>query len=104
MPLDIKGATTGYDSSATEQLLQDIKANAITKAADELDAQFNTLENSVNEIWQGKSSEIFIQNMRKDVETIKNALNSAYEALQSEVNQIVSEFSNVDQNLVKERG
>ena len=103
MALTIEGADVGYDKSGTDKLIADIKANVIEKAASEMKSNLNTLETSVDEIWVGHSADQFKQNMNTDVQNISDALNKTYEVLVSEINQIVSAMSQVDQELIKAR-
>lgn len=103
MPLTITGATVGYDNGGVNQLMQDIHANMIEEAANQLETNLETLNTAVDEVWVGHSADVFKENMRTDVTKIKEALNKAYDSLSSEISQVVQRMGEVDQELVKNR-
>ena len=103
MALTIEGATVGYDTDGVMKLLQDIHDHVITEASDEMKNGVEELNTSVDEIWAGKSADQFKQNMLTDITTIRSALDATYDALRSEISQIVTAMSNVDEQLIEKR-
>lgn len=99
----ISGATVGYDKSNVKTMMKQIKANMITKAADELKKGRTELNNAVDAIWAGESATVFKNNLKSDTEQISKALNESYSVLESTVNSIVNEMSKVDKAVVKKR-
>lgn len=103
MALTIEGATVGYDVAGVQKLLVDIKTQVIEEASKKMKSSLSTLNAAVDEVWAGHSADTFKKNMKTDVNSICNALDKTYDALYSEVNQIIKAMGQVDQNLVKKR-
>lgn len=101
MALDINGATVGFDQWGIKNLLDDIKASLIVESIEKLHSSRADLDNALDEIWQGESEEAFKSNMHEDVETVCNALDSAYKALEAEISRTRDAMGEVDENLVK---
>jgi uncharacterized protein YukE len=101
MALDINGATVGYDHAGIDTLLRDIKANVIEEAKEKLKSSEATLDESLDNIWQGKSEETFKNNMHQDVLVVCDALDKAYDTLAAEIYRTGSAMGQVDEGLVE---
>ena len=103
MALTIQGADIGYDANEVQTALNNIRAQVIEEAQNQLRQQISDLENSVDEIWVGKSADNFKKNMQKDVNDICKGLDETYEMLKDEFNHITARMANIDATLVDER-
>lgn len=103
MPLTIQGATVGYDAAGIDQLKQDIHMKCVEEAKNDLDSNYNTLEEAIDQIWVGQSAERFKDNMKSDVKSVKKALDECYKVFEGELNAIASEMTHVDAQLIERR-
>lgn len=102
MTLEIKDATVGYNEQGVRSLLDDIRANVIEEAESKLESSETKLIEALDDIWVGKSADAFKSNMHEDILTVRQALESAYKALEIEIYNARSAMGNVDANLVEE--
>lgn len=102
MALEIKDATVGYDEQGVRSLLNDIKANVIEEAENKLESSESKLIEALDDIWAGRSADTFKSNMHEDILTVRQALEGAYRALETEIYNARSAMGNVDDNLVEE--
>lgn len=97
----IADMTSGYSSQGIKTLMLKIKAIVITDASTKMDTERTTLETELDRIWHGHSENIFKQNMADHIRQIRASLQTAYTALENEVNSLRVEMGKVDDNLVK---
>ena len=103
MALTIEGANVGFDSNGLQTLLDDIQVKLVGDTIDHLNNNFNTLVESLENIWQGQSEKIFIGNMAADLQKISTAIRSAGQQLQTTVTNMGAEVIHADEELVKPR-
>ncbi len=103
MALNINKATIGYDQNELHNALKEIQTEVIQKTCDALDTNISELESAIDEVWVGQSADNFKKNLENDVSKIQMALQSAYYALTSQFNQIITGMAEVDNNLVERR-
>ena len=103
MPLDIAGADVAYDSAGASSLLQKIHAECIEDASNALDSNYNELETATRDCWAGKGADNFLENVKTDINVVKQALQMQYEILEGEINATTSQMKNIDENLVQKR-
>lgn len=101
MALTIENATVGYNQDGIKSLMEDIKANVIEEAKNSLKNSENTLDEALDEIWQGKSEETFKSNMHEDVLVVCDALDTAYNTLAAEIYRAGHAMGRVDEELVQ---
>lgn len=103
MPLTIEGATIGYDQTNIKTLIDNVKVDVVDKAQEELNNKLVDLEEAIDEIWVGRSADIFKNNVKTDISHICDALAKAHEAFTTEMNAITNAMVAMDENLVRER-
>ena len=101
--LTIENATVGYDSDKVATLMSDIRANVIDSASQAMTDSLEALNTAVDQAWAGHSAKVFKENMQKDVDTVKKALDDTYTVLHNEIIQIVKAMHQVDQELIQRR-
>lgn len=104
MGLSIDGATIGYDANELNDAMQRLNTEVISVAIEKMTSGMETLRDQVDAVWVGKSAESFKNNMEFDKKVIIDALEKIRdEEIRGFMDQIVSNFDEIDQNLVKER-
>lgn len=104
MGLSIDGATIGYDAKELNDAMQRLNTEVISVAIEKMTSGMETLRDQVDAVWVGKSAESFKNNMEFDKKVIIDALEKIRdEEIRGFMDQIVSNFDEIDQNLVKER-
>lgn len=104
MALTIEGASIGFDESNVQTALNNINAKMITEASNKMDSSMSGLRDYVDSAWVGQSAETFKNNMESDKKQIQQYLKDAYDALKTEIYQIMQEMSDVDNALITKRG
>lgn len=104
MALTIEGASIGFDESNVQTALNNINAKMITEASNKMDTSMSGLRDYVDSAWVGQSAETFKNNMEADKKVIQQALKDTYEALKTEIYQIMQEMADVDNALITKRG
>lgn len=104
MALTIEGASIGFDESNVQTALNNINAKMITEASNKMDNSMSGLRDYVDSAWVGQSAETFKNNMEADKKVIQQALKDTYEALKTEIYQIMQEMADVDNALITKRG
>ena len=102
MALTIDNATDGYDPAGVDGLLQRIQIEVINEATLQMETKRKNLNDTLDDIWQGKSEKIFKSNMKYHIEIAKKSMEDAYDSMKTSVYQIIGRMYEVDQNLVKE--
>ncbi len=104
MGLGIGNATIGYDANELNAAMQRLNTEVISVAIEKMTSEMATLREKVDEVWAGKSAESFKNNMEFDKKVIIDALEKIRdEEIRGFMDQVVSNFDEIDQNLVKER-
>ena len=103
MALTIEGASIGFDANEIQALLNDMNTKCIQDTISKMNTGMSDLRNAVDAGWVGASAEQFKKNMETDKETISNALNTAFEVLKEELNNIVAKMSEMDEGLIQAR-
>lgn len=104
MGLGINGATIGYDTNELNDAMQRLNTEVISVAIEKMTSEMATLREQVDAVWVGQSAESFKNNMEFDKKVIIDALEKIRdEEIRGFMDQIVSNFDEIDQNLVKER-
>lgn len=104
MALTIQGATEGVDAHEVQAALNAIHSAVILDAQNTMRSQMNTLRNEVDNVWVGKSAEVFKDNMEADMNEIIKALDEEYKAIESTFHQVTNNFIEFDENLLQKRG
>lgn len=103
MALTIDEATYGYDINQMQAALNNINAGVVIDAVNKLNEGMDALREAVDNAWVGKSAETFKKNMETDKESVVKGLNDSYEALKSEMEQIMSVMEQTEADLIEER-
>lgn len=103
MALTIEGASVGFDSNGLNTLLEDIQVKLVDDTANHLIDNYEKLQESLREIWQGQSEQIFEANIGTDLQKIVSAIRSAGEHLSTTVTNMGAEVIHADEELVKPR-
>ncbi len=105
MGLNINNATIGYDVNELQQAMTRLDIEVITEATNQMNSGMKELREQVDAVWAGQSAESFKKNMDHDKEVIIAAMHQIRDGeIKGFMNQIVNNFDEIDQNLVKERG
>lgn len=96
------GMLYGASEGGVAQLLEDIKAELITKVSEQA-ADISGIESACNNNWQGTAKERFINNLKKDVADLQEGLNGAYKTLDTELTAVSAAVHDFDQYLIDER-
>ncbi|MBR2753876.1 hypothetical protein IKD82_01805 [Candidatus Saccharibacteria bacterium] len=99
MVLTIENATVGYNAENVDDLIKSIKTEVIDNAISSFDGNFETLQQSVEEIWQGESEKKFIATIKDDIDLVKKGLNTIYQNLEGEISLIVSKMADADKKV-----
>lgn len=103
MSLNIEGATIGFDANNIEDALSNLNTQVIQQTIDKMNTEMGNLREYVDSAWVGASAEQFKTNMETDKDKVIQGLRDTYDALRSEMYQIVNEMSAADEELVKGR-
>ena len=61
------------------------------------------LRSVVDDVWTGQSAQIFKENMETDKKLVTEALRATFEALKTDLFEIVNKYENADQTAVARR-
>ena len=104
MALTIQSATEGVDANEVQAALNAIHTAVILDAQNTMRTQMSTLRTEVDNVWVGKSAEVFKENMETDMNEIIKALDESYKNVESMFHQVTNNFKEFDENLIQKRG
>ena len=90
----------GYNASGVEQYLQDIKANYLEKAKDQLN-DINAIQTCCENEWEGSSRDAFLFNLKQDAIHVGQQFDVLYDILVKEVNGVLDAMSEKDATLIQ---
>lgn len=104
MALTIENATMGFDANNVQTALNNLNTYVIQDSINAMNSAMNDLREATDNAWVGLSAEKFKKNLETDKQSIIEGLNSSYEALKSEMQQIMASMGEAEEQLIKERG
>lgn len=104
MALTIENATMGFDANNVQTALNNLNTHVIQDAINAMNKAMSDLRTATDNAWVGASAEKFKKNMEHDKQSIVDGLNGSYEALKSEMQQIMASMGEAEEQLIKERG
>lgn len=104
MALTIENATIGFDATNVEGALRNLNTRVINDTIKAMNSSMGTLREAVDAAWVGQSAETFKNNMEADKDSVTKGLEETFEALKTEMYEIVNKMGEADAELVKERG
>lgn len=99
--MDFQNASYGTSKAGVEDLLEEIKGTIINEVAEKC-TDIEGIKTVCRENWHGTSCERFLTNLSKDTDTLKNSLETLYNALVSEIVSAAKAILDFDQNLIDE--
>lgn len=99
--MDFGSANYGTSKAGVDNLLEEIKGTIINDVAEKC-TDIEEIRQACTKNWHGTSCERFLANLGKDTETLKESLNTLYNALEGEIRAASSAILDFDQNLIGE--
>lgn len=97
--LNISDLSMGISSGGMERYKEDLKADILLKTI-ELINSVDPIVTKINDAWQGKSRDKFLEDFRESRELICEDLKLEYEDLSNRLEELKSNYFEIDQKLM----
>ena len=101
MSLNISGATSGYDVSGMQSLINEVKITIIPAVAKSIRDSVQSTRETISSVWVGASAEAFKEKMHNDTETLCNTLDKMAEELENELKTVGVNVEDYDNALAE---
>ena len=98
MGFDISGATIGVDEKGMKEVLNDIKANLIDDAQDEIKEGLGTLKTNLSNFWKGEAANEFKDSLDAEYKKLKDYLENLKDKLERDLGTMAANVGQADQD------
>lgn len=97
--MTLDSMTIGVSQAGVQQYLEELKVECFDTAKKDLQ-EVAAIQSALDKNWQGHAKDVFIGQFNESIETVTNALNTEYNTLTAQINNVMSDYFSVDNSLM----